>query len=179
MKKYIILLLFVAVAVTGTAQGIRHVKGINSVELGVGGSSLTKLGYGSFVHYFGRKVYGKASAFYVMGEDKGYKFNSIGIDLAPALCILPIGETFFLNGTGGLAISMDRLNPAVDVYDDNGNVTQEAYGTLKFGAFIGLETETFISDKFVLIIGANKRFVSGTEFGSNRWYAFGGIRYNF
>jgi len=155
------------------------VAGVKSAEAGYGISPLTSQYYAGFVKYFGNKWYWKANLYYLSGKDDGIKFTSIGADFAPSYTLVTIGEGIYLNLRGGLTMSMDKLNPAIVVYDAAGNANKEDYSTLKFGVFGGFESEIFINDKFVFVVGANQRYMFKSEFGNNRYFATAGIRYNF
>jgi|GEM_PF-2888292 hypothetical protein len=179
MKKIIFITVLSFCATTLFAQGIRHVHGVKSFELGAGTSQVAKMFYGSYVNYFTSKLYLKGSLFYSMGEDKDLKFTAVGVDAGLNRTIFDLGEIFYFNLGGGLTFSVDQLNPAIKVYDEEGNVTENNYNTPKFGLFGNIETETFIHDKIVLIVGVNQKWLFGEEFGKTRWFATAGLRYNF
>lgn len=173
------IVLMIAVSYTVSAQGIRHVKGIKGVELGYGVSKLTTQFQGSYISHLSPAIYSKVTGSYLKGEEDGYKFTSMGVDIAPVWTPFPFSEIVYFNVTGGLNATYTQFSPAVSIFDDSGNVTKDAFGTVKFGVFAGIEVETFISDKFVLVLGANQRLLFGDQFGKNRYVAFGALRYNF
>jgi len=176
MKKcLLIVMLFVA---SNSLAQIRHVNGVKSLEGGYGYSPLTRHYYLGFVKYTANKWQWKINAFYLNGEDQTIEFNSMGIDFAPAYTLFSLGETFYFNARSGATISIDKLSNDIGVYDSNGNLSNENYNTFKFGVFGGFETETFINDKFVFILGVNQRYLIGDKFGNNRWFGNVGLRFN-
>lgn len=177
--KIIFSLCLLLTSVAASSQGIRHVKGIKAVELGYGISKLTRQFQASYVSHLSSSLYSKVTGSYLTGEEKGYKFTSMGIDLAPVWTPFPFSEIFYFNVTGGLNASYTQFSPPVEIYDGSGNVSEDAFGTVKFGVFAGVELETFLHDKFVLVLGANQRLLFGDQFGKNRYVAFAAVRYNF
>jgi hypothetical protein len=149
---------------------IRHVKGIKSIDAmyGITGyGSAYQLGY---VKYMSDRLYLKFNGFYESGEDAGITYTSYGLDIMPAYTLWNPNESLYFNITGGLTFSMDKLTKGAELFsvDD----------TFKYGGFLGLETEIFLSDKFVLLLGGNQKFLLQTNFGSARYFINGGIRYN-
>ncbi|MCZ8365708.1 MAG: hypothetical protein O9338_24100 [Microcystis sp. LE19-251.1A] len=169
-KLSIILLLLLTVSTVASAQ-FRHIKGVNSVDLGVGASKYGLHYHGSYVKYFSQKMYGKFTGFYELGSDAGLKFTSIGGDAAVAYNFLKVGEGIYINGIGGLTVAMDKITEGAETFE----VDQK----LKYGFLFGGEVEFFISDKIVFVIGADQRLVLGADFGNYRAYYRGGLRFNF
>jgi hypothetical protein len=179
MIRTLLFLLMTALCVAEADAQIRHVKGIQSVELGAGVSGWGNHYYGSYVRYSSNKSYWKYSAYYETGELHGQGYNSMGLDGAIAYTLFNWREAVYINALGGITCSLDWLNPSLLTYDEVGNTSRKDYSTLKVGAFGGIETEVFLSDKFVITLGWNERLLLKEAFGRNRWYGSGGIRYNF
>jgi hypothetical protein len=175
--KYILSLALFFSILDSHAQ-VRHVKGIKSLEAGGG---ITKYGtsiYLAYLNYFSGKVYGKYNVFYEGGRRGSLKYLSTGLDVSACYSLKPVKEFFYFNLRAGATASSDKLKPAITVYDEKGNPRKEDYSILKFGVFGGFETETFLTDRFVLVVGANQRMMFKPEFGKNRFFVTGGIRYN-
>lgn len=149
----------------------RHIKGVKSIEAGAGMSKYGIFYHGSYIQYFSNKVYGKATIFYEQGEDSGIEFTSMGGDLAVAYNFFKLGEGVYINGIGGLTFAVDKVTQGAETFD----VSQ----TFKMGGLLGAEVEFFITDKIVLVVGADQRIVLGSDFGNYRAYYRGGIRFNF
>lgn len=179
MKRILFAIALIVVTITGYAQEIRHVRGVKAVEVGAGISGMTKQFNASYLWYHSSSLYFKGTAFHMLGEDSGLEFTSTGVDFGPLFTLTNLNEITYFNVGGGVTASVDQLNPAIKVFDSEGNVSENNYSTFKFG-FVGkVETETFLSNKFVLVVGANYKFLLGENFGNTRWAATAGLRFNF
>jgi hypothetical protein len=158
---------------------IRHVKGIQSLELGAGVSGRGNHYYGSYIRYSSNKMYWKCGGYYETGNLHGQGYSSLGIDGAIAYTLVNFREAVYINALAGITGSIDWLNPGLLTYDEIGNASRKDYKTVKIGAFGGVEAEVFLSDKLVIMLGWNERFLLKQIFGNNRWYGYGGLRYNF
>ncbi len=171
--------LFVLVSITQKCNAqIRHVKGIKAVDLTYGYSPVTRNYTASYVAYLSNDVYLKSGLFYLQGQDKGLNFISVGLEVAYNYNLFTINEFIFFNGRGGLAFSNDRFSPALVQFDGAGNISESAHSAFKVGVLLGIETEIFITDKFVLLLGGDQRLMFGDKWGSNRFFLFSGIRFN-
>lgn len=178
MKKSCLLVLILTCSLGGFAQ-VRHVKGIKSVEAGGGISGYGTMFYGGYVTYFSSKWNAKFNVFYENGKHVSLKYTSIGGDISAAYSPFVVGEWLYINLRGGVTAASDRLNPPITVYDKDGVGRDEDFSTLKFGAFGGIETESFINNDFVFILGGNQRYMfNKKEWGNTRYYLYAGIRYN-
>lgn len=183
MKKGLVSLLLAVITVSVTAQ-VRHVRGIKSIEGGYGLSivdgSPSAMYNGSFVMYLSQRFYTKSTIFYETGEVKEKDFTSLGVGLIGNFTLFPpVKERFFVNASGGIVASSDKLSKPVGQYDALGNYSESDYKTMKFGLLGGIESELFINDKWTLIIGWNQRMLLNSNiWGRYRWYAQVAIRYN-
>lgn len=168
-RTYFLAAILFLLGISAQAQ-FRHIKGVNSIEVGSGTSKFGLIYHGSFVKYFSSKMYGKATGFYELGKDAGISFTSMGLDVAAAYTFLKVGEGVYINGLGGLTFALDNITEGARSYDIS--------STLKYGGLVGAEIELFLSDKIVLVLGADQRIVVGQQFGNYRAYYRGGIRIN-
>ena len=168
--KSILLFLLVGISLSASAQ-FRHIKGVNSVDVGAGMSKCGLHYHASYVKYFSPRLYGKLTGFYEIGEDAGLKFTSVGGDVSAAYNVLKVGEGIYINGIGGVTMAMDKITEGAETFDVNQK--------FKYGFLFGGEVEFFLSDKIVLVIGADQRIMLASEFGNYRAYYRGGLRFNF
>lgn len=158
---------------------IRHIKGIKSVEAGYGMNSLGPMYYAAFVPYVSSRTYLKFSPFHATGQQSEIQFTSMGVEASLGINLLKAGEFLYVNARPGLVVSADRLSPGIQVFQSDGSVRTETFQTIKIGGFAGVETEIFITDKLVFILGWNQRFLLNQDkFGRNRHIGYAGIRFN-
>ena len=171
MKNKCILSFFLlsAVAFSGFAQ-IRHVKGIQSIDVMAGISGYGQVYQLGYVKYFSSKFYGKLNAFYEMGEYADIGYTSMGIDIVPTYTFLKAGEGIYINGLTGLTFSLDQLTQGAEEIN--------VKNTFKYGAMVGAEVEFFITDKIVFLLNGNQRFLLQQNFGNTRFFASAGFRFN-
>ena len=177
--KYLYSVIFVFLFLGVSYGQVRHVKGIRCVEAGVGISKYGLLSYAAYVNYFSGKVYGKYALFFERGDDLGLRYTSMGIDASASYTLTPVKEFLYFNLRAGGTASLDQLRPAMIVYNSDETPRRENYSTLKFGVFVGMESELFFSDRIVLVFGANQRYMFKDEFGRVRFFVSLGVRYNF
>ena len=156
---------------TSSVAQFRHIKGVNSVDVGAGMSKYGLHYHASYVKYFSPRLYGKLTGFYELGEDSGLKFTSIGSDVSAAYNVFKVGEGIYINGIGGITMAMDKITEGAETFDVNQK--------FKYGFLFGGEVEFFLSDKIVFVIGADQRIMLSSEFGNYRAYYRGGLRFNF
>jgi hypothetical protein len=148
----------------------RHIKNSQGFELLSGASKYGQVNYLGYVRFFSEKLYMKTGLYYGMDQSQGLKHSSIGLDGTLAYTLVHYKNIFFANAIGGITGAYDQLT-STD--------TQQAYPTMKFGVFAGIEAETFFNNKFSFVLNANERAISGQAFGSQRWYATAGFRFHF
>lgn len=170
MKKILFAILLTAGIVATSQAQIIHIGGIQAIDAGYGKSKFGNYFTGGYIRYFSPQLYGKATLYFEKGTDAGVKYSSAGLDITAAYTVLKVGETIFINAIGGMVLSNDVLAA---------NELLTVPATLKVGAFAGIESELFLSDKFALILNWNQRYVLGQAFGNVRWYGHAAIRYSF
>lgn len=170
MKSIFFSLVLFVVASHSFAQ-IRHVPGVKSIDVFYGVSGHGTLQGASFVSYLKPNLYMRINAFMESGKETGVSYNSIGADFKVARTVLKKSPVFYVNLTGGATVSVDRPEAGAELF----NVSQ----AFKYGALGGVELEFFLSDKFVLVTCFDQRFLIGNVYGNYRWFATGGIRFNF
>ena len=170
MKKYITLFFaFVSISVA-TAQ-IRHVRHIKSIDLMYGVSGFGTTYSAGYVSYLSNTSYLKIGGFYEQGISQGLSYTSIGLEPYFAKNLVRAGYKYYLNAIGGAHISIDNSGATLGEF--------KIPTTFKTGILLGIENEIFISDKFVFVLNISQRILLSQEFGNYRWFAQGGIRYNF
>jgi hypothetical protein len=183
MKKRQLLLILLCVSLVTGANAQRHIRGIKCVDAGFGVSQYGSFYHAGYVMYHNTRLYSKANLFWEQGKGKGkgYNYSSIGLTLTVNYTVVPpIKERLFLNLSLGLAGSRDKLDAPINYLDERENVVSSDFSALKYGVVGGMETEYFLNDKFVLLLGWNNRFVLPTDrWGNIRWYTYTGIRFNF
>ena len=147
---------------------LRHVEGIKSLGINVGFT-----GSGSFVNIeatnlFTGKLYGKAAIGTDFGKSNNIKYSSLFLDIGAAYTAFDISEKVFINGLAGLTASTDKIT------NIEGPLAESVF---KYGAFLGAEIEFFLSNKSILLLNGNQRFMGKDEFGNTRY--FFGIGYKF
>ena len=196
MKTFVFGILLCFIISTSHAQ-VTSAK--NALEIGGGITPSGAAFYGSYIRYFrdnsnkvafghlpcpGEKsdirflpnrMYGKASGYYESGSAKNLDYESTGLDLAFYYSLLKIKQSVFVNAKGGVTGSSDRMKSNTDV----GN--QVDYSGLNFGVLAGGEIEWFLSPRFTVVAGADHRFHFNNKepFDNLRWFAYGGLRFNF
>jgi len=170
MKTIIIFLIITICAASSIAQ-IRHVPGVKSVDVvyGVSGHGTVMGAY--FVSYWRPNLYMKTGAFLENGNESGISYQSIGADFKVARTLLKKSPVFYLNGTAGVMLSVDKTTAGDEFFK-----IDQAF---KYGPLAGIEMELFITDAIVLVTSFDQRFLIGTEFGNFRWFANAGLRFNF
>jgi hypothetical protein len=171
MKNLVSLLAIMTAFSIASLGQIRHVPGVRSVEVFYGVSGHGAVQGASFISYWKPNLYMKVNAFFEAGQESGVSYQSYGADFKMARTVLKKSPVFYVNLTGGATIALDKPVSGAELF----NVNQ----TFKYGALAGVELELFLSDKFVFVTSFDQRFLIGSEFGNYRWYATGGIRFNF
>ena len=168
MKKVLVLLLMV-VGFSANAQ-IRHVRHIKSLDAFYGttayGSSYS-LGY---VSYLSNTAYIKGAGFFESGKGNGITYSSYGVQAYYAKNIVHAGFHYYLNGIAGAHLSVDNTSASGEF---------KIPSSFKSGVLVGIENELFINDHIVFVVNVSQRMLLGSNFGNYRWFAEGGIRYNF
>jgi hypothetical protein len=167
MKKSVLVLF--ALVICFSALGQRHIKGVKALELNGGFSKYGNVGSIGFVRYMSLKTYLKGNVYYAMDSNEGIKHNSIGLDVSFLYSFPVYKNIVYANLQAGLTVANDRLT-AMESGDD--------HAAFKFGGLAGVEVETYLSNKFSIILNGNERFISQQLFGTQRWYGTIGIRYH-
>lgn len=170
MKSILFLLLLLLIATCSFGQ-IRHVPGVKSFDVFYGVSGQGSVMGASFVSYWKPNLYMRASGFYESGTEKGVSYTSYGADFKMARTVLKKSPVFYVNLTAGATVALDKPLTGAELF----KIDQ----TFKYGALGGVELELFLSDKFVFVTSFDQRFLIGNVFGNYRWFATGGIRFNF
>jgi hypothetical protein len=110
-----------------------------------------------------------------MGQQKetGLKYTSSGLDIYAAYTFKNFNEVLYLNAIGGATVSSDNQTAG------QGNLGFSIPSTMKYGVLGGAELELFISRKLVFITNFSQKLLVNGNFGSTRWVAQAGLRYNF
>ncbi|MEP2668788.1 MAG: conjugal transfer protein TraO [Cyclobacteriaceae bacterium] len=178
MKKVYLLVIGVLIAFASSAQ-IRHVRGVQSADLTYGISGYGKVIALSYVKYTSKKAYFKVGPFLETGNSPQITYTSFGIDAALNYTVMKVTEGIYVNLLAGATSSIDKLSDPLTLFDELGSTRNEDFSTLKFGLFGGLEVETFINDRFVVLLNFNERLMIKENFGRNRFFLSLGVRYNF
>jgi hypothetical protein len=170
MKIVITLLLTFFIVSAANAQ-IRHVRHIKSIDLMYGITGFGTTYSAGYVSYLSNTSYIKFGGFYEQGISQGLPYTSIGLEPYFAKNIIRGGYKYYLNAIGGAHVSVDNSGATLGEF--------KIPSAFKMGVLLGIENELFISDKFVLIINFSQRILLAQEYGSYRFFAQAGIRYNF
>lgn len=169
LLKVVVPVLFLLFFNRGFAQ-IRHVRGIKSVDAYYLSSRFGSGGGISYVKYFANTLYGKGSVFLEEGNDSGLSYRSFGGDIIAARTFVHAGHKFYLNGLGGIMVSVDAITKGGEQF----NIHSE----FKTGGLVGIEGEMFITDKLVFVFSWTQRLLIREAFGNYRWFGTTGIRFN-
>ena len=150
---------------------IRHVQGINAIDAGVGISKYGTAYTAGYTQYFSRKVYGKAMLNHEIAKhpDDDFQVKRMFLDIAGFYTLADWNEIMFFNIGLGVSTSIEGFHQIESPPVDN---------TFKIGAIAGFEVETFISDRWVWLLGGNYRYMTKEAFGNTRYYLTTGIRFN-
>lgn len=175
MKKTKLITFLLLCGIVAIGQ-VRHVKGIKALDISYAKTAFGQAYSLGYVNYFSNKLYGKANLFYEKGENKetAILYSSFGADIFACYKIISFNETVYINALGGLTLASDK--------QDNLGLSTLGYdlqSAFKYGGLAGIESETFFSDKFALIIGFNQKYLLNPGFGSTRWFGYAAIRFNF
>lgn len=180
----VVLFLTVAVLQSQVLQAqFRHSLGANAVEVGAGMSLQTRQCQAAYTVFFSSSLYGKLSLFALTGEDKGYRFQSLGSSVTLQTKLLEVNEEFYVNAKAGMLVTYDQLRDPIQVTSpDEGPqvLAAERYGTWKGGPVVGLESETYLVYRVAMLTSVSyARLLGGEAFGKNRLYLTFGFRYEF
>jgi len=166
MKKYLLLILVMSMALGASAQ-LRHVKGINAAEAGYG---IGKYGYQiqvGFSRFLNQKSYVKALLYQENTKLRSLSSLSYGMDVSYNYTLYKIKNVFYANAKGGAAFLIDKLKN-----DDTNDLK-----TFKYGILVGVELEYFISSRFQLVLGGNQKYLpQGNNWGNVRYIFSSAIR---
>ncbi len=169
MKKivfYVFVLTFLSITFPGLSQ-LRHDKGINAVGASL---LLTKTGSGAmfeFSHYLSQGFYFKGGIGLEGGKENLLKYKGHIFDVSGIYSPIIINNKVFINIQGGLNASQYKM--ISEGYRDE--------KATKFGPFIGLEVEGYITYDLILVLNTNQRFFFKDDFGKNRHFISLGIKY--
>lgn len=158
---------------SGMAQ-VRHVRGINAVESGIGLSRFGWLAYGSYIYYFNKQLYLKSTLFYEqikMTEEK-IPVSSIGVDVLPAYTVSHIPGKFYLNAVGGCSVILYEYS------NNKKSILLSKIDKVKFGLMGGAEAEYYLSGRCSIIGNLVQRYYI-SSYGSFRLHFTLGMRYSF
>ncbi|MEM6734657.1 MAG: hypothetical protein AAF620_01185 [Bacteroidota bacterium] len=179
MKKSLLLcgLLF-CLSASLCGQGIRHVKGIKSVDVLYGFNKYGNSVNIGFVNYFSEKIYGKVNLFnaeltqeVVVSETRtlDLDFQRLGVDILGAYTGINFNEVVFINGIGGLTLTYNQFKDSEVDFDSK----------IKPGIAGGVEIEVFPIDRIAIISNFIQKYTLGEEYSDTRYYINFGLRINF
>ncbi len=169
----------------------RHISGVKSVDLQGGITQTGITGSLSYVHYMSTKSYLKVGLLYETGNRPASKNTQNNLAEGYILEEVPywsgalnayfnyklfnVKDVFYVNGLVGITATYDHLKYS-EVSDYNISSDKTVFS---FGPILGIETETYFSDKLGLVVGAWQSYHPLVSDFSGIWYASAGLRYNF
>lgn len=171
-KKYLLLTLFIFIQLPILAKSdhqLKHVKGLQSIGIQLGTITIANYYQIDYKRYILQKNFVRGGLLYAQGE-KAYHY--LALQAKYGHCLTPlITNAVFLNAAAGLTVLMEYF------VKKNFQET-EASSKFNFGPLLSLETECFLSNRFMLAteLGARLLFL---EAFYGKIYPFGqiGIRY--
>ena len=154
---------------------VRHIKGIQGIELGGGASRFGFIAYGSHVVYFNKKFYLKSLLFYEKAKlaNGNVSVSDVGLEVLPAYNLYNMPGKFYFNLIGGIsAIVKENMKGSTNAIEGASKI--EAF---KFGFMGGGEVEYYVSEKISLISTFGQRYYF-SPYGSWRWGLTCGVRYS-
>jgi len=172
-------------------NGQRHRRGIQGVEL-LGGLTTTNyrnstvdgkrsfgiVGHAGYVRYVKSNFYYKGNFFYLSDKLNFMTHSSSGVDATAAYTIWRIRNSVFINPMAGVTASYDLYRSE--------STTKES--TFKYGGYLGLESEIYLSNHFSIIVDVSRRYVfrptsASSQYESSQvagwWFVSVGLRYHY
>lgn len=80
-----------------------------------------------------------------------------------------------LNGAGGLLLGYESVNKNIEVYGNEALVLNDS--RLIYGAYVGLDADYVINDKFSVFTKANQYWHANSDLGKATYFIGGGLRF--
>jgi hypothetical protein len=154
MLKKTVTVMMLTLGITSFSQ--HHLKGSKFIEVGGGITKYGFFGDANFDMQIKPKLYVKSGLLAEFGNLKSSntKYQSYMLNVGSFYNLFNLNHKLYVNGGGGAVVKLDN----VDAFDGAIQSNSKNYG-----AYLGAETELFVSDKVAIGINAYQNFYLGKE----------------